>query len=179
MPTSKRLSERLSSLKPHRASVELWRAVREPYDVLSTRGTRIHGGRWNPAGVRALYLSFELATVRAELTRAAELQGDPEEAIYPVRVAKIAVEANLVELLDEQLLSDLGVEVPLSVLVPRSQTQRVGRGAARVGIEALVVPSVAARAENVVVFPDNLATPLEVLSQRRASSPRRWPRPPS
>jgi len=96
-----------------------------------------------------------------------------------VRVAKIAVEANLVELLDEQLLSDLGVEVPLSVLVPRSQTQRVGRVAARVGIEALVVPSVAARAENVVVFPDNLATPLEVLSQRRASSPRRWPRPPS
>jgi RES domain-containing protein len=179
VPTSKQLSERLSSLKPHRASVELWRAVREPYDVLSTRGTRIHGGRWNPAGVRALYLSFELATVRAELTRAAELQGDREEAIYPVRVAKIVVEAKMVELLDEKLLSDLGVEVPLSVLVPRSQTQRVGRVAAGLGMEALVVPSVAARAENVVVFPDNLAAPLEVVGQRRASAPGRWPRPAS
>jgi hypothetical protein len=128
--------------------------------------------------VDALYLSFEPATVRAELTRTAELQGDPEEAIYPVRLVQIAVEVEVIELVDTQTLRSLGVEVPLSVLVPRSQTQPVGRAAMRLGIEALVVPSVAARAENVVIFPDNLSEPIEVLKERRVSSPGRWqPRP--
>ncbi len=123
----------------------------------------------------ALYLSFEPATVRAELARAAELQGDPEEAIYPVVLAEIAVDAEVVELVDPEVLADVGVETPLSVLVPRSQTQRVGSAAVRVGIEALVVPSVAARAENVVIFTENLVREIEVVREHRVSSPSRWP----
>ncbi len=105
----------------------------------------------------------------------AELQGDPEAAIYPVRVAQIAVEAEVIELLDSELLRALGIEVPLSVLVSRRQTQRVGRAAMRLGVEAMVVPSVAARAENVVIFPGNLSAPIEIVKERRVSSPGRWP----
>ncbi|MGH2984029.1 MAG: RES family NAD+ phosphorylase [Solirubrobacterales bacterium] len=175
MSTSKQLTESLSSLKRRRSHLRLWRGVREPFDALSTRGARINGGRWHPPGVDALYLSFEPATVRAELTRTAELQGDPEAAIYPVRLAETAVDAEVVELVDPEVLADLGVDTPLSILVPRSQTQRVGAAAVGLGLEGLVVPSVAARAENVLVFPANLAAPVEVVRERRVSSPGRWP----
>jgi hypothetical protein len=125
--------------------------------------------------VAALYLSFEPATVRAELARAAELQGDREEAIYPLTLGQIAVDAEVLELLEPDLLESLGVETPLSVLVPKPQTQLVGATALDLGIEALIVPSVAARAENVVLFPDNLADTPQIVSRRRVSSPGRWP----
>jgi RES domain-containing protein len=163
-------------LQGRQSSLRLWRGVREPYEILSARGGRLLGGRWNPPGVAALYLSFEPATVRAELARAAELQGDREEAIYPLTLGQIAVAAEVVELLEPDLLESLGVETPLSALVPKPQTQLVGATALDLGIEALIVPSVAARAENVVLFPDNLANPPQIVSRRRVSSPGRWPR---
>ena len=175
MSTSKQLDERLSSLKPRRSSLRLWRGVREPFDILSTRGARKHGGRWNPPGVPALYASFEPATVHAELVRTAELQGDPEAAIYPVRLAQLALDAEVVELIDPELLRELGVEAPLSVLTARTETRRVGAAAIRLGIPALVVPSVAARADNAVIFTDNLDGAIEVVRERRVSSPSRWP----
>ena len=99
----------------------------------------------------------------------------PEAAIYPVRLAQIALVAELVELLDPKTLQKLGVDAPLTVLAPRKETQRIGGVAAHLGIEALVVPSVAARADNVVIFPDNLAGEIEVVRERRVSSPGRWP----
>jgi hypothetical protein len=125
--------------------------------------------------VPALYASFEPSTVRAEMVRTAELQGDPEAAIYPVRLAEIAVDAETAELIDPGLLHNLGVQIPVSVLTPRSETQRVGAAAIRLGIEALVIPSVAVRADNVVIFPDNLAAEVEVVQERRVSTPGRWP----
>ena len=123
-----------------------------------------------------LYASFEPATARAELVRAAEMQGDPEETRYPLTLAQIAVRAELVELVDDAVLGALGVDVPFTVVSPARQTQRVGKAAVDIGIEALVVPSVAAPALNAVVIPENMVDSIEVVSKRRISSPGRWPK---
>jgi RES domain-containing protein len=172
----KELRERLSALRQRRISLNLWRAVREPYETLSTRGARLRGGRWNPPGVPALYASFDPTTVRAELARVAAMRGLPEESIYPVRLAQLALSAPVIELIDAETLRELGVDAPLTVLAPREQTQRIGAAAAGLGIETLIVPSVASRANNAVIFPDNLSGNVEVVRERRVSSPGRWPK---
>ncbi len=41
-------------------------AIRYQRDPWSGEGTRLHGGRWNPVGVPALYLATNHATAIAE-----------------------------------------------------------------------------------------------------------------
>ncbi len=176
MSTSSDLRRRLSSLRRTKRKLTLWRGVYEGYDPISTLGAGASGGRWNPPGVGVLYTSMDLTTVRAEMVRAAELQGKPEAALFPLTLAQLAVTAEIVELVDDEVLRSLGVEVPFTALTPMRQTQRVGKVAVDVGIEALIVPSVAAPALNAVVIPENLIEEIEITKRRRISSPGRWPK---
>ena len=177
MSTSSDLRGRLSSLERTRKQLELWRAAQAGYDPLSTQGARIRGGRWHPAGLDVLYASFEPTTTRAELARAASMQFRPEEELYPVTLVQLAVSAEIVELVEDEILRMLGVQVPFTALVPTKQTQRIGRAAIESGIEALVVPSVAAPALNAVLLSKSVLDTIEVVRTRRISSPGRWPKP--
>jgi hypothetical protein len=123
-----------------------------------------------------LYTTLEPTTSRAELVRAAELDGEPEGALYPLTVVQIEVNALVVELLDDALLSSLGIEVPFTALVPFSQTQPIGRAALEEGIEALVVPSVAVPARNAVLLAPSVIESADITSKRKVSSPGRWPK---
>jgi RES domain-containing protein len=174
--TSSDLQGRLSSLERTGKKLDLWRAVQEGYDPLSTQGARIRGGRWHPAGIDVLYTSFEPTTARAELARAAALQLRPEAELYPITLARLAVTAEIVELDEDEVLKLLGVQVPFTALVPTKQTQRIGRAAIDAGIEALVVPSVAAPALNAVLLSKSVLGAIEVLKRHRIPSPGRWPK---
>jgi RES domain-containing protein len=175
--TSKELERRLSSLRARKSTFTLWRGVREGRGPLSTRGARLQGGRWNPPGLDALYASLDIVTVRAELARGAARRRMEETAIYPIRLVELAVEARAMDLTSGDRLETLGVGAPFSILTPTDETRRIGRIAAGLGIEALLVPSVVTRGKNAVLFPSNLVDEIHVIRQRRTSSPRRWPKP--
>jgi RES domain-containing protein len=172
---SRSLERRLASLERRISTLRLWRGVREAYEPLSSRGARIKAGRWNPPGVEALYASFDTTTVRAEVARGAERRGLPEEAFYPLVLVRLQVDAELVDLSEDEQLGALGVTTPFSVLSPIEQTRRIGAAAVRQSVGWLIVPSVVTRGNNVVFFPANLAKPPRVMSRRRVSSPGRWP----
>jgi RES domain-containing protein len=176
VPSSRDLPRRLASFEAGRRRLRLWRGVEELRDPASTRATRIHGARWNPPGLDALYAAFETANIHAELARGAERRRLPEEARYPIMLVQIEVAAEVVDLTSAERLEDLGVAVPFSILTPTRESQRVGAAAAKLGLGGLIVPSVVARGNNVVLFPDNLPDPIKIVSKRRISSPGRWPK---
>jgi RES domain-containing protein len=174
--SSKELERRLSSLRARKSSFTLWRGVRERRDPLSTRGARLRGGRWSPRGLDALYAALDVVTVRAELARGAARRRMEETAIYPIQLVELKVEARAIDLTTGDRLDALGVAAPFSILTPTNQTQRIGKIAAELGIEALLVPSVVTRGKNAVLFPGNLANEINVVRARRISSPGRWPK---
>jgi RES domain-containing protein len=174
--SSKELERRLSPFRARKTAFTRWRGVRERRDPLSTRGSRLLGGRWNPRGLDALYATLDIVTVRAELARGAVRRRMEETAIYPVQLVELTVETRAVDLTTGDRLVVLGVAAPFSILTPTDQTQKIGRIAAGLGIEALLVPSVVTRGKNAVLFPANLAENIEVVRTRRISSPGRWPK---
>ena len=175
MPTSRELRARIGELPRRARSFQVWRAVRPAYELLGTHGARLHGGRWNPPGLPVLYASLEPATVRAEWVRATERQGLPESAAYPLRLGLIAVRARTIDLRRAGALDSLGVDEPPSVLTPLGETRAVGAAAARNGVGALLVPSVTGVGANLVIVPDNLDAPPEVLEATLLRGPRAWP----
>lgn len=47
--------------------MRIWRIARAVYDPLSGEGARLHGGRWNPAGLPVVYASAHLSLSVLEL----------------------------------------------------------------------------------------------------------------
>ena len=175
MPTSEDLPGLLAALERPSARLRVFRAAGAAYDPLSTRGARLHGGRWNPPGLATLYTSLEPLTVRAELLRIAERQGEREESLYPLALVELIVEADVLDLERPGVLADLGIEEPLSVLTPLAGSRAIGQAAASLGIGALRVPSVATRATNVVLFTENLGRQPIVEALTPLTSPEDWP----
>jgi RES domain-containing protein len=176
VPSSREFAERLASFEARRRRLRLWRGVEASRDPLVTRGTRIHGARWNPPGLDALYAAFDVANIHAEVARGAERRHLPEEARYPISLVEIQVRAALVDLTSPTRLEALGIAIPFSILTPLRDTRRIGAAAAGLGLGGLIVPSVVAQGDNVVLFPDNLDEAIEITKRRRISSPDRWPK---
>jgi RES domain-containing protein len=175
VPTSRQLRARIAGLPRRKRSFQVWRAVRPAYELLGTHGSRLHGGRWNPPGLRVLYASLEPRTVRAEWVRAMERQGLPESAAYPLRLGLIAVRGPAVDLRRRGALDSLGVDEPPTVLTGLEATRAAGAAAAAEGVGAIVVPSVTGAGANLVIVPDNLDSPAEVLEATLLRGPRAWP----
>lgn len=176
MPTSSELRERLGRAPRRRRSLRAWRAVRPAYELLSTRGARLHGGRWNPPGLAVLYASLDPLVVRAELIRAMERQGLPESAAYPIRLGLIGLEADVVDLCPTGALAALEIDEPLSILTPLAGTRAVGAAASRLQLEALLVPSVTGAGRNLVIFTEQLGSQPQVLEATDLWRAASWPK---
>ena len=105
--------------------------------------------------------------------RGAERQGEREEFLYPKALVELLVEADVLE--QPGVLADLGIEEPLSVLTPLAVPRAIGQAAASLGIGAIRVPSVAARATNVALFTENLGQQRTVEALTPLTSPHDWP----
>lgn len=136
-------------------------------DLLTGDGSRKFGGRWNPPGLTAVYGSFTPQTALEEALAHSRYFGLPIHASMPRTFA--AVEFNLRSVLD---FTDGAIRRSLAVSEKRLMscdwrtdmraggtpiTQKLGAAASQVGLEAIVVRSVAdRRGRNLVVFPENL-----------------------
>ena len=136
-------------------------------DLVSGAGSRLHGGRWNPVGVAAVYGSFSPETALAETLAHCRYYGLPVHAAMPRTF--VAVEFVLGKVLDltqgrnrqmlgisqQRLLEcDWRAEMQRGLL---PLTQQVAVAAFNAGLEALVVASAAdPSGQNLIVLVERL-----------------------
>jgi len=165
------LSVRLASVIPSLPAVSwsgkivrgssMWYATRR--DLPTGKGAELHGGRWNPKGLAALYGSLELNTALQEMLAYFRHAGLPEIEALPC--AWVAFDVKLSRVLDlrsQSVRRRLGVRLAQLTGEPwremqdrglEALTQAIGRVAHSAGVQGLLVPSArTARGSNVVVF---------------------------
>ena len=183
------LDERISRLaaQAKQLSGMVYRSAVPQYantaDLVTGEGSWLVGGRWNPAGVAAVYGSFTPQTAMEETLAHSRYYELPVHAAMPRTFVAIAF--HLVSVLD---LTDGAVRRSLPVSKKRllecdwragvqagktPLTQQIGRAVHRAGLEGLLVPSAADLGGwNLVVFVENLqsGSTLEVVAADRLSS---------
>ncbi len=121
--------------------------------LLSTEGSRLHGGRYNPpAAFGALYLSESPAVATAEVRRAA---AGRRLGAFVLGTVEIDL-TRLLDLTDRAVLAHLGVRPDDLVGPDYTPTRRLGTLAREAGFEGLLVPSATGLGTNLVLFPDRL-----------------------
>lgn len=130
-----------------------------PDDLISGEGTRQHGGRFVPVGVRAVYASAEEDTALREVTqRKTTLGGERQIDVgeYPRMIYLLAISTqrnlDLTNSLDPQL-----EQVVERCLAGRSHTasQELAAIWIKEGIESLAFPSATGTGKNAVVYLEN------------------------
>lgn len=183
------LNERIANLAAAATEFrgEIYRSASPKYatsrDLVTGEGAKRFGGRWNPAGVAAVYGSLTPQTALEETLAHARYYGLPINTSMPRTFVAIHVELSRV--LD---LTSGGNRQSLRVSEWRMLecdwraecdagrepiTQQIGRLAAETGLEAILVRSSADDSgSNLVVFPDNLskASCLSVVSPDRLNA---------
>jgi len=132
-------------------------------DLVSGEGSRKHGGRWNPPGIRAVYGSLTPELSLAEALATTRALGIADESALPRVTAAGWARLRRVLRLDARARRSLGAKRS-EWLEPDWKrggeevlSQALGRLAEAQGLEGLLVPSaVAPLGQNLVVFPDKL-----------------------
>lgn len=173
VPTIDQLKSRLVRLRPLAApfAETVYRSSTPKYahetDLLTGQGSGRNGGRWNAIGIAAIYASLTPETAMSETLAHNRYYGIPLQDAMPRMF--VAIATNLQTVLD---LRDGAIRRRLQVSLDRILTmdwrkevragrepitQAVGRAAAEVGLEGLLVPSAAdAEGHNLIIFPTNL-----------------------
>lgn len=136
-------------------------------DLISGDGAGKYGGRWNPPGIRAIYMSLDPVTATKESYQEFIKFGFKDNNIRPrVMVGAKLKLRRLLDLTDTKVRRKLGFRLDeltegnghaIQSGGEESRTQAIGRGCRSAGFEGLIVPSVRNRlGKNVAVFPDNL-----------------------
>lgn len=173
MATLDQLKDRLSQLLPSAASFTetVYRSVTPKYaietDLLTGAGSKRHGGRWNPIGIAVVYNSLTPETAMAEsLAHYRYFQIPIEESMPRTFVATMVKLRAVLDLRQGRVRQRLQVSQDRILTVDwRTEvragrvpiTQLLGRAAAEIGLEGLVVPSAAdPNGHNLLIFPENL-----------------------
>jgi RES domain-containing protein len=129
------------------------------FDPRSGEGARRLGGRFNPPhSFPVLYLCLTRPCVVAELTRQAERQGLPVDALLPRELYEISVELDKVlDLTDAATLDPLGIAPDRLVRLDHTLTQEIGQAAHEHAFQAIRSPSATGVGTVLAVFPENLA----------------------
>lgn len=173
--TLDQLTDRLEGLQSQVIAVDLvgYRSVTPKYarenDILSGVGSKASGGRWNPPGLAAVYVSLSPETAMAETLAHFYYRQIPVSAAMPRMFVSLTVRlSTVIDLTDGAVRQRLQIsENSLLNLDWRKQvsqgavplTQLLGKAAQLAGLEGLQVPSSAMKGgKNLVIFPENLAS---------------------
>jgi RES domain-containing protein len=116
----------------------------------------VRGGRWNPPGVSALYVSLDRATAEAEGSRILEVQSVPPRVNRSIYELNITLE-NAIELSTAADLAAVGLSEDDLRGDDFEACQRVGGAVAWIGHDGLLVPSARLDGgQNLVIFTANL-----------------------
>jgi RES domain-containing protein len=140
-----------------------------PDDVISGEGTRLHGGRFVPVGVRAVYASLEEETALREVTsRKSALGGRSGISVgeYPrmTYVLSVATQRNLD--IAATLQSELANVVRLCLGPGYSASQELADIWISEGIDSVVFPSATGAGRNVAVYLANAAAGSVIVRNR-------------
>ncbi|SFH86624.1 RES family NAD+ phosphorylase [Planctomicrobium piriforme] len=136
-------------------------------DIISGEGSRKFGGRWNPPGIAAVYLSLSPETAMAETLAHFQYRGIPVSAAMPRVFVSVSVRlSQVVDITQKTISQRLQVsnrallESDWRKIMTRDSlppSQLVGQAAEAAGVEGLLVPSAASRfGKNLIIFPANL-----------------------
>jgi RES domain-containing protein len=158
-------------------------------DLISGDGAGYYGGRWNPPGIRAVYMSLDPVTATKESYQELAKFGF-KDSIKPRVMA--GAKLKLRRLLD---LTDAKVRRKLRFRLDEltredwhaiqsggveSWTQAIGRGCRLAGFEGVIAPSARYRGgKTVVAFPDNLGKGSSIelmLKEELPPHPSDWPK---
>jgi RES domain-containing protein len=146
----------------------------DPIDVLSGAGTRAHGGRFAPAGTRAVYLSATDSGASKEVTaRKARLGGVGQISTdkYPRVVYEVAVDLKRTLNL-ATLRSSQAAEAVREACLDHddlSASMELARELISAEIEGLLFPSVVGGDDNLVVYRANCGRKALSLKNERAA----------
>ena len=170
-PRLDQLVARLKAITASRITVTAYRSTTPEYakeaDLITGEGSRLHGSRWNPPGIAAVYASFTPETAMEESLAHFRYYGIPFHAAMPRMF--VAIKAQLTKVVD---LTERANRKRMQIAESRllgcdwrkdmaggvdALPQLVGRAAKEAGLEAIVVRSAEDKnGRNLVVFPANL-----------------------
>jgi len=143
-----------------------------PDNVVSGEGTRLHGGRFVPSGIAAVYASFDEQTALREVTARKSLLGGRkpiEFRNYPrmIYVLRISTKRNL------DLSVSMGPDLQKVLTQALRPTEHKASQALAEfwidgGIESVVFPSATGSGRNVVVYLPNSAADSVIVHNRAA-----------
>lgn len=136
-------------------------------DILTGAGSKRNCGRWNPIGIAVVYNSLTPETAMAETLAHCRYFAIPIEQSMPrTFVATVVKLKGVLDLRQGRVRQRLQVSQDRILTVDWRKevrsgrvpiTQLMGRAAAEIGLEGLIVPSAAdPNGHNLLVFPENL-----------------------
>ena len=150
-------------------SVEITYAV--PDDVVSGEGARLNGGRFAPAGTRAVFASIDEETATREAAaRRRRLAGRPPIDFKAYPRLTYLIRARMTKCVDLRgiVASQETQEMLKASLDPDDQeaSQDVGKYLQGRGIDGIIFPSVLGGGANLVVFKDAYPPPFVDIQNR-------------
>jgi RES domain-containing protein len=145
----------------------VFRVVHKGVDPLSSRGSELNGGRYDPPGTKGiLYASFEKAVAVAEVTKGLKARGiNPEDYgpdewwAYELELASDRV----LDLTDPKVMEALNITHSSIVANEIAITRQIGKQAIEAGFDAIIAPSAAhPGGKNIVIFLAGTSQPLRV-----------------
>lgn len=155
---------RIATIEPVSLDGVAYRHVAPRYDCASGEGAKRLGGRWNPAGsFPTVYMALSPETARAELMRAADLQGVALEDLLPRDLCNFEVDLRLVlNLRAEENVREFQVTRDALIGDDRGTCQEIGLRAYQSGFEAISAPSATGVGDVLAVFLENLTPRMRV-----------------
>jgi len=104
VPTLDQLTHRLKAIKPTRIAVTAYRSATPEYaqqtDLLTGEGSRLHGSRWNPPGIAAVYASLTPETAMEESLAHFRYYGIALHVAMPRIFVAVAMQVKLSKIVD-------------------------------------------------------------------------------
>lgn len=172
MGIKKSILKNIHKLAPSSLTGTYFRSVSSDHEseVLDTRGSFEHGGRYNPIGeFGSLYMGDSEELCKAEVAKRIKTDCAVPQATRRIRVSL----TNVLDLTKAKTLKKIGI-TKQDLIQQRNTggwklTQNIARSTYKSGYEAILAPSATSKGNNLVIFAKSIdTTKIKVVPKTRA-----------